>query len=248
MAELAFTVLPVLLAIAFTCGVWLAWRRAGNSHARSAAAAAIAAAGTAIWMAITWRVAAGGALRRWNDMPPPFALLVIAIFLLAFRLAFSTTGRRLAEHVPLWALVGVQAFRYPLELAMHGMYERGVMPIQMSYSGLNFDIVTGITAILVAGLLATGRIGRRTVMAWNVMGLLLLANIVVVAILSTPRFRYFGEDRLNVWVTYPPYVWLPAVMVVAALAGHLLVFRALRLQARQRGTVSAPSGTAHLPR
>jgi hypothetical protein len=31
-------------------------------------------------------------------------------------------------------------------------------------------------------------------------------------------------------VTYPPYVWLPAVMVVAALAGHLLIFRALRFQ------------------
>jgi hypothetical protein len=26
---------------------------------------------------------------------------------------------------------------------------------------------------------------------------------------------------------YPPFVWLPAVMVLAALAGHLLIFRAL---------------------
>jgi hypothetical protein len=45
-------------------------------------------------------------------------------------------------------------------------------------------------------------------------------------------FRYFGDDRLNVWVTYPPYVWLPAVMVLAAFAGHLTIFRALRLRNR----------------
>ena len=57
-------------------------------------------------------------------------------------------------------------------------------------------------------------------------GLGLLVNVVTVAILSTPRFRYFGDDQLNVWVTYPHrFVWLPAVMVLAALAGHLLVFR-----------------------
>ena len=47
------------------------------------------------------------------------------------------------------------------------------------------------------------------------------------AILSTPRFAAFGADRLNVFVAYPPFVWLPAVLVLAALAGHLLVFRAL---------------------
>jgi hypothetical protein len=48
-----------------------------------------------------------------------------------------------------------------------------------------------------------------------------------VALLGTPRFRYFGADNLNVWITYAPFVWLPAVMVLAALAGHLLIFRAL---------------------
>ncbi len=62
--------------------------------------------------------------------------------------------------------------------------------------------------------------------AWNVLGLLLLVNVVVVAILGTPPVRYFGEQHLNVWVTYPPFVWLPAVMVLAALAGHLVIFRA----------------------
>jgi len=38
-----------------------------------------------------------------------------------------------------------------------------------------------------------------------------------------------------VWITYPPFVWLPAVMVRAALAGHLLVFRALGLLGRMMG-------------
>jgi hypothetical protein len=178
-------------------------------------------------MAATWTAAATGIFRQWSRNPPPFALLVLAILCLASAMAFSRFGARLSSTIPLWALVLVQSFRLPLELAMHGMYERGIMPVQMSYSGFNFDIVTGALAIPVAILVATGRAGRGLVATWNVLGLALLINVVTVAILGTPRFRYFGDDHVNVWVTYPPFVWLPAVMVLAALAGHLLIFRAI---------------------
>jgi hypothetical protein len=226
-AVYAFVVIPLILAAALAVAVGHAWRQAGAPAPKVVRAVTLTLAGTATWMAITWVVAASGAFRQWDRVPPPFALLVLAILLLGARLAFSGLGRQVATHVPLWALVGIQAFRLPLELAMHALVDRGIMPAQMSYSGLNFDIVTGATAIIVAALVATGRGGRRLVMGWNLLGLALLINIVTVAILSTPRFAYFGQDRLNVFVTYPPFVWLPAVMVLAALAGHLVIFRAL---------------------
>ena len=186
------------------------------------------AAAALVWMTITWVAAQSGILRNWEQTPPPFVFLVVAIFLLAGAISWSPLGSRLAQFIPLWILVGVQAFRLPLELAMHDLSAHGIMPVQMSYSGRNFDIVTGATAIIVAALVWSGRGGRRLVTAWNVLGLALLANIVTVAILATPRFRYFGDDSLNTFVMDPPFVWLPAVMVLAALAGHLVIFRALR--------------------
>jgi len=178
-------------------------------------------------MAVTWIAAASGVLADFARTPPPFAFLVLAVIVLAFVIAFSRLGTRLSTYLPLWVLVAVQGFRFPLELAMHAMYERGVMPIQMSYSGRNFDILTGVTALVVAPLVWSGRGGRWLVSAWNVVGLALLMNVVTVAILGTPRFQYFGREHLNVWVMQPPFVWLPAVMVLAALAGHLLIFRAV---------------------
>jgi hypothetical protein len=179
-------------------------------------------------MTTTWAAAASGVLRQWDRTPPPFALLVLAIVALGTGIAFSGIGRRLAQVIPLWALVAVQAFRLPLEVAMHAMSDRGIMPELMSYTGRNFDILTGATAIVVAAWVWSGRAGRRLILVWNVLGLALLVNVVTVAILLTPRFRYFGDEQLNVWVTYPPFVWLPAVMVLAALAGHLVIFRAVR--------------------
>jgi hypothetical protein len=225
-AVTAFVVIPLLLAVTLAWGVRFAWRRSGASDA-AAARASLAVGLAAAWMAATWLAARSGILRLWDRTPPPFGVLMLTIVALAVALAFSVVGRRLATHVPLWALVAVQGFRLPLEVAMHRMYERGIMPVEMSFSGRNFDVVTGASALVVAALVFAGRAGRRLVAAWNVLGLALLVNVVVVALLGTPRFRYFG-DHLNVWITYPPFVWLPAVMVLAALAGHLVIFRALR--------------------
>ena len=233
---LAFIVIPLLLAAALAWGVAHASARLGEPRAVTVRAVVTTLAAAAIWMGVTWYAAARGALLDFDANPPPFALLVGGIFLLAARIALTRYGRRLALGVPLWALVGIQAFRFPLELAMHGLADRGIMPVQMSYTGRNFDILTGITAIIVAVLVRAGWGGRRLVLAWNVMGLALLANIVTVAILATPRFRYFGDEALNTFVMRPPFVWLPAVMVLAALAGHLVIFRAVavRLQSPPR--------------
>lgn len=230
---LPFVAIPVLLAAALSWAAFVAWERSGASRAASARVSLATGASTAAWMAATWGAAESGVLRRWDLFPPPFGVLVLAIIVIAAGIAFSAFGRRLAQFVPLWALVGVQAFRLPLELSMHRLAERGIMPMQMTYTGRNFDIVTGATAIVVAWASAKGVGGRWLVFAWNVLGLCLLVNVVTIAVLSTPAIRYFGDANLNVFVTYTPYVWLPAVMVLAALAGHVVIFRALRRSPNQ---------------
>jgi hypothetical protein len=222
-------VIPVALVAALAWGSAAASRRVGEGDIAKRRGMVVVLSACA-WMTGTWIAAETGVLRRWDATPPPFALFVLAALALAFLTASSAYGHRLAIGVPLWTLVVIQGFRFPLELAMHAMYERGIMPEQMSYSGRNFDILTGVTALIVGPLFRSSPKARWLVATWNVIGLGLLTNVVVIAILSTPRFHYFGIDRLNIWVTYPPFVWLPAIMVPFALAGHLVIFRALRSQ------------------
>ncbi len=160
------------------------------------------------------------------------AVLFVAVFALAFGIAFSALGRMLALGLPLAVLVGFQGFRVLVELLLHRAYTEGLMPVQMSFSGRNFDIVSGLTAIALGAWLLHGRASARVVFAWNTLSLALLANILVIALLSAPTpFRVFMNEPSNVWVTRAPWVWLPAVMVLAALTGHLLVYRRLAAKA-----------------
>lgn len=228
-----FTAWCAVTAGALPIGVYVSSRNLGADSKRLAKRAIITAVGMASWMVATFVAARSGAL-AFGPMPPRIALVVIPMIIGAVVLSRSSFGERLATGLPLVALVGVQAFRLPLELIMHRAYAEGVMPGVMSYSGRNFDIVTGASAIVVALLLAVHRMPIWGVRVWNWVGTLLLINVVVIAVLSMPTpMRVFNTDPPNVWITEAPFVWLPAVMVFYALLGHLLIFRRLRVESQR---------------
>lgn len=177
-------------------------------------------------MTLQYAVAASGILTQWDRTPPPFLPLIALTLTLAI-LTVVRWGKQAAATLSFAILIGSQAFRLPLEMVMHQAATEGVMPVQMSYSGRNFDILTGTSAIVVAVLAARGLAPRWLLLGWNLLGSLLLLNIVWIAAISTPLFHAFGDSQLNTWVAYPPFVWLPGVLVPAALLGHGILWRKL---------------------
>ena len=230
-----FVVLPVVIAAGFIAACAWAGQRLGEAvTVRRRRTLRLGSAVTA-WLVLTGLIAASGVLRRVDVRPPPFAVFVLAIVVVGVVVPYSSLGTLLVRGLPLWVLVGFQAFRLPLELVMHRAYVEGIMPVQMSYSGRNYDILTGISAAVLGVWLARASVPRWVVGLWNVVGFALLVNVVAIAVLSTPLFRWFGDEQLNTFVTYPPFVWLPTVLVTAALMGHVLVWR------RLAGTHSVPA-------
>jgi hypothetical protein len=179
-------------------------------------------------MGVTLGLAVDGSLANFRRFPPPLLPVTGLCILLWVAIATSRAGRAL-DALPLAAVVGFHAFRLPLELMMHAAADAGVMPRQMSYSGWNFDIVTGASAAIVSVLAALGKAPRPLLLAWNALGSVLLFVVVAVAISSGPPLLAFGSapEQANTWVAYAPFVWLPTVLVPAAVAGHVVLWRRL---------------------
>jgi len=229
----SFVALALLVGVGFVAGVWRAWIATGATTRAAARATALAAVVAATWMGGTALLAAAGRL-RFDGRPPTMPILFVAILALAAGIGVSRVGARLAAGLPLAVLVGAQGFRVGVELLLHRAYLEGLAPVQMTYAGRNLDVVTGVSALLLAAWLARRPAPRRLVHAWNGLGALLLANVLAVAWLSAPTpLRRFWNEPPNVWISHAPWVWLPAVMVLAAILGHVLVFRRLRRDARQ---------------
>ncbi len=234
---LGIPAIAAALALLFVLANRRAAQRAGiEVQHRTRAAASIMLSWCAVWGAL----AGAGVLAQFDRRPPPLALFMATVIGGAIAFGASRFAAPLAHALPLASLIGFQAFRLPLELVMHEAANAGVMPSLLSFSGWNFDIVTGTLALPVAALVAAGRAPRWLVPAWNALGISALCVIAGIAIATAPFVEAFGPQQVNRWVAYLPFVYLPGVMVAAAIVGHVLVIRRLRHEARA-AQLAAPS-------
>ncbi len=233
-ATIAFLAIVAAVVSLFIRAYASACERAGGSAARGRAISSLL---MAAWLGISGALAARGLLTDFSRLPPPFALMAWTYVAATAALSVSRVGTQLVQHIGIASLIGFQAFRIPVELWLHSQALAGAIPVQMTYAGFNFDIVSGLTAAAL-GLYARRRAPPRWLMlAWNWLGLALLFVIVTIAALSTPTpLRVFMNEPANTLVAQFPFVWLPAFLVQAALFGHLLVFRWL---ARERAKSAA---------
>jgi len=226
---LGFVFLPMLVVMVALWGLAVGAHR----HARPSWTYWVSGLLLVAAMGVTLGFAAEGSLAKFKSFPSPLLPTTGLCVLLWVAIATSRAGRAL-DALPVAAVIGFHAFRLPLELMMHAAADAGVMPRQMSYSGWNFDILTGASAAIVAVLVALGKAPRPLLLAWNALGSVLLCVVVVVAISSMPPLLAFGSapEQANTWVAYPPFIWLPTVLVPAAIAGHVVLWR--RLLARRQ--------------
>lgn len=225
--SLSFSTVVFLTTVASLAGCWVLTLLGARGIAPETRVR-VAALGLIVGLVVPGLLAAGGYLDRYNPLPPPVLLLIAGVTVVNVALMLSSVGAAIVNSVSLTWLIGFQAFRIAVEWWLHQGFVEGFVPVQMTWSGRNFDVVSGVTALALAMWMATGRPPRAAIIGWNVLGLALLANIVVVAVLSTPvAFRSFLDGPPNLLPSTFPFVWLPTFLVQAALAGHLLVIRAL---------------------
>lgn len=243
-STLAFVVVVLSVAALFVAGVRRAYEGGGSGRAT-----ALAAVGVAAVMGITATLAESGFVAGLAYGPG--MMLYLATWNgLALAVALSPVGRRMAHGIPLAALVGFQAFRLPLELVLHRWYAEGVIPIQMTYSGHNFDIVTGVLAAVIGLVLwrsGPERAWRRP-LGWifALIGTGLLVAVVRIAVLSSPvPFNGYPDGPLLVLVFHAPYTWILPICVAGALGGHVVLFRRLLGTRSQPAQASDSAGSPH---
>lgn len=116
----------------------------------------------------------------------------------------------------------------------------GLLPTLMTFHGANFDIAIGLSAPVVAWLLATKRLAPRWAIAWNIAGILMLANVAVRGVLTTPGpLNVITTEVPNVAVGMFPCTYIPGFMVPLALLLHVLSIRGLPASGKSHAATSA---------
>jgi hypothetical protein len=157
-------------------------------------------------------------------------------------LVLSRRAVLVALAVPIPVLIGAQTFRVCVEVLLHRLWQDGLIPRMLTFEGANFDILVGLSAPLAAFAATRGQNGRILALVWNVAGLLLLGNVVVRAIMTSPGgFNFIVAELPNRLPGLFPYAYLAGFLAPLALALHVLAIRAIRA----RSSASLPDATRH---
>jgi len=184
-----------------------------------------------VWLAVTGIFGYTAKLHDFSQTPPQIVVLIVLSFVGVYFGSYFAAARKLIESPGLAWLIGLQVFRVAVELFLDLGYRAGFVPVQMTLEGRNWDVLTGLTALPVAWLVAKQKAPRWLIYVWNTMGLALLLNVMTIAALSMPTpLRHFQNEPANTFVAYFPYVWLPTFLVQVAWMSHLLIFRAAKAQ------------------
>lgn len=171
-----------------------------------------------------------GVFSNFSLFPVNAAPVILIPLVTILLFCFSKSVKEILVHIPQENIIKLQVFRFYVEVLLWALFSAALLPVQMTFEGRNFDILTGVTAVLlttrISGFMLLDKMPKVAVVLWNMLGLGLLINIVAIAILSMPTpLRVFMNEPANTIVTEFPISLLPGFLVPLAYMLHILSLR-----------------------
>ena len=179
------------------------------------------------WILVIGVLSLNGFFADFSRLPPRPGLAMLLPLPVVLLIVSSKGGKELLRTIPPHWIVYLQSFRIVVEITIWLSVVRGLVPVQMSFEGRNFDILSGLFAIPVGYYCLVKKSWPSwTVLLYNIGGLLLLLNIVLIAVFSMPTpLRLFHNEPANTLIVQFPFTFLPAFLVPLAYSLHIFSLR-----------------------
>jgi hypothetical protein len=185
----------------------------------------------AAWIVLLGVLSIRGFFSDFTALPPRLIFALLSPLPVVLLFVRSRAGKQFLQHIqPQW-LIYLQSFRILVEIALWILVRAGSLPVQMSFEGRNFDILTGLLAFPVGYYCFVKKTWPPVVaLLYNIAGLVLLVNAVVIATLSMPTpLRLFHNQPDSSLLTRFPFIYLPGLLVPLAYTLHILSLRQWRM-------------------
>jgi hypothetical protein len=225
--------LVVAMIAALVVGLFSAGRRAVLSAASLRGLAVGFPLAIAAWLALTTALAHSGVFQTFDARPPRLPMVMVGMLVTSLILTRTQGFRRMLAVAPREWPIALETFRVGIELCLYLLFLDGLVPVQMTLEGGNFDILVGLTAPLVALAVRKAWGGRWLVALWNVGGLVSLVNVVRTVVRALPGPLHVDLGGVSpIVLTTAPFVWVPAFVLPIAVLGHVISLRQLLGDAR----------------
>ncbi len=179
------------------------------------------------WIGLQAALGIKGFYLETDTFPPKIGFLIIPPLIGMLLVFILPQGRTFLNSLDYSFLALVHVARIPVELGLYALFLHQLVPQIMTFEGGNFDILSGLSALAIYWFGYKSKVlDRKWLIAWNLLCLGLLFNVVGKGILSAPSvFQQLSFDQPNRAVLYFPVNFLPSVIVPLVLFSHLALLR-----------------------
>lgn len=237
MLQLVFYLLLAAIAVIIGAGFKIAAGNAGYTRAQTDKVMGRYIIFAVVWITYVCILAGTGFLADFS-LPPKMVVFVVApaILLVVAFFTMKKTATIIASF-PIALAVYYQSFRVIVEILLWGLYKEGAGPDLVTFEGYNFDILAGLSAPVVAYLAYHKKVlSHRAVIAWNMIGLLLLLNIVsiFISLIVKPALWGYAEIPVSTDFAHVPYIFVAGMFMPTAVFMHIMSIRRSITEIRKR--------------
>ncbi|HEV8283086.1 MAG TPA: hypothetical protein VGQ09_02185 [Chitinophagaceae bacterium] len=151
-----------------------------------------------------------------KSLLPIFPMLAAPPSILAVTLLFTKRGKEFIQTINMKMLMMLHFVRVLIELGLFWLSTYKVVPKLLTFEGRNFDILIGLTAPVIYYFgFVKPKLSKSIILAWNVIGLAFLFNVVLNTVLTIPN------SDSNFALGYFPFFLLPSLIVPLVMFSHL---------------------------
>lgn len=164
------------------------------------------------------------------SFPPRFAfMLILPCFVFTGVFLSKKKNKAWVANIPSHWLLYLQSFRVFVEVLFVYSLAENILPIEVTIEGYNFDMVFGLSAILM-GWVFTKYNTKKLAILWNYLGLAVLASVIFVFMTSLYQPEIYGSTvpLLTSKATEIPYLYVAGYLMPLAVFGHVLSILNLR--------------------
>lgn len=165
------------------------------------------------------------------SLPPRFLLILIPLFLFTILFYIKNKDNQFIQSIPLKWTTLYQTFRVAVELLLLYTFYKGLIPEQATFEGLNFDVIMGATAPLVAFfMIQEHKKNSALVYAWNIIGIFMVLFVAIIIATSLYQPQLWGAESPLVKTEFLalPYLLIAGFLAPSAIFMHVIALIQLR--------------------
>lgn len=180
-----------------------------------------------IWLTIQAILGIAGFYENTTSIPPRLIFMLVPTVIIMIFLFNSKNGKAYIDAINLKYLTLLHAVRILVEIILMQLFIANAVPQLMTFEGRNYDILSGISALVIFYFgYVKHKLNKNIILAWNIICLLLVINVVLYGILSAPSIlQKLNFDQPNIAVLHFPFVWLASFIVPVVVFAHLVAIR-----------------------